>query len=63
MPDDIGPDFPFKPTPPAAPATLKIEHDCGVTLTAVGRPLQQKFDLRIPLTNAVPSHPQPAAAR
>jgi hypothetical protein len=38
MSNDIGPDFSFKPTPPVAPATLKIEHDCGVKLTAVGRP-------------------------
>ncbi|KAK4154426.1 putative fatty acid methyltransferase [Chaetomidium leptoderma] len=33
MADDIGPDFPFKPTPPTAPATLEIEHDCGVQIT------------------------------
>ncbi|UZP36791.1 hypothetical protein NXS19_004607 [Fusarium pseudograminearum] len=31
--DEIGPDFPFKATPKAAPATLKIDHDCGVKIT------------------------------
>lgn len=40
---DIGPDFPFKPTPPAPAPTLKIEHDCGVKTTAVGPPLHQNF--------------------
>lgn len=33
--DEIGPDFPFKPTPKAAPPTLKIDHDCGVKITTV----------------------------
>ncbi|TLD09451.1 hypothetical protein PspLS_12025 [Pyricularia sp. CBS 133598] len=31
--NEIGPDFPFKPTPKAAPPTLKFEHDCGVKIT------------------------------
>ncbi|KAF5687238.1 fatty acid methyltransferase [Fusarium circinatum] len=31
--DEIGPDFPFKATPKAAPPTLKIDHDCGVKIT------------------------------
>ncbi|ESU15403.1 hypothetical protein FGSG_08005 [Fusarium graminearum PH-1] len=31
--DEIGPDFPFKATPKAVPATLKIDHDCGVKIT------------------------------
>ncbi|CEF76244.1 unnamed protein product [Fusarium graminearum] len=33
--DEIGPDFPFKATPKAVPATLKIDHDCGVKITTV----------------------------
>lgn len=33
--DEIGPEFPFKATPKAAPPTLKIDHDCGVKITTV----------------------------
>lgn len=35
--DEIGPDFPFKPTPKAAPPTLKVDHDCGLKITQVSR--------------------------
>lgn len=52
MSDDIGLDFPFKPTPPAPVPTIEIEHDPGVQVTKVG-PHQ------ITTTGARPNHDWP----